>query len=85
MTLGAERRQVLFLVLLQGGALVASGLLLGLLCALILNRTLASLLYGVTASDPGTFVTVALVFGAVAMLGCYLPARRASKIDRALR
>ncbi len=81
MTLGAGRRAVLLLVLSQGGALVATGLLLGLLCALILNRTLASLLYGVKASDPGTFVTVALVFGTVAMLGCYLPARRASKID----
>jgi putative ABC transport system permease protein len=81
MTLGAGRRAVLFLVLSEGGRLVATGLLLGLLCALILNRALASLLYGVKATDPGTFVTVALVFGMVAMLGCYLPARRASKID----
>jgi putative ABC transport system permease protein len=81
MTLGAARRQVLFLVLSEGGRLVGTGLGLGLLCALILNRALASLLYGMKATDPGTFVTVALVFGMVAMLGCYLPARRASKID----
>ncbi len=81
MTLGAGRRTVLFLVLSEGGRQVAAGLLLGLLCASLLSRTLVSLLYGVTATDPGTFLTVALVFGIIALLGCYLPARRASKID----
>src|ERR1700733_7021700 len=81
MTLGASRPAVLWLVLSEGGRLVAGGLLLGLLCASILNSTLASLLYGVKATDPATFAIVALVFGIVAMLGCYLPARRASKID----
>jgi putative ABC transport system permease protein len=81
MTLGAGRGTVLWLVLSQGGRLVAAGLTLGLLGAFLLSRTLASLLYGVKTTDPGSFVTVALVFGMVAMLGCYLPARRASKID----
>ena len=81
MTLGAGRKAVLFLVLSEGGRLVAAGLLLGLICALIFSRALANLLYGVRTTDPGTIFTVALVFGIVAMLGCYLPARRASKID----
>jgi putative ABC transport system permease protein len=81
MTLGAGRKTVLMLVLSQGGRLVAAGLALGLACALLVTRTLASLLYGVKTSDPASFATVALVFGMVAMLGCYLPARRASKID----
>jgi putative ABC transport system permease protein len=81
MTLGAGRRAVLVLVLSEGGRLVATGLLLGLLGAFLLSRTLASFLYGMKTTDPGSFVTVALVFGVVAMLGCYFPARRASKID----
>ncbi len=81
MTLGAGRKTVLMLVLSEGGRLVAAGLALGLACALMLVRTLASLLYGVKTTDPASFATVALVFGIVAMLGCYLPARRASKID----
>jgi putative ABC transport system permease protein len=81
MTLGAGRKAVLLLVLSQGGRLVVAGLMLGLLCALLATRALASFLYGVKTTDPGSFVTVALVFGTVAMLGCYLPARRASKID----
>ncbi len=81
MTLGAGRRAVLLLVLSEGGRLVATGLMLGLLCALLLTRVLESFLYGVRTTDPGSFVTVALVFGIVAMLGCYLPARRASRID----
>lgn len=60
-------------VLSEGGALVMGGTILGLGCALFLTRSLESLLYGVGASDPG-------VFGAVAMLGCYLPAGRAARI-----
>jgi predicted permease len=81
MTLGAGRREVLLLVLSEGGRLVAAGIMLGLLCALLLTRALASFLYGVKTTDPGSFVTVALVFGIVAMLGGYFPAWRASKID----
>jgi putative ABC transport system permease protein len=81
MTLGAGRRAVLLLVLSEGSRLVVAGLMLGLACALLLSRTLASLLYGVKTTDPGSFAAVALVFGIVAMLGCYFPARRASKID----
>jgi putative ABC transport system permease protein len=53
----------------------------GLVCALLLTRTLSSLLFGVTANDPASFAAVVLLFAAVALFGCYLPARRASKID----
>jgi predicted permease len=81
MTLGAGQRAVLLLVLSEGGRVVAAGIMLGWLCALLLTRALASFLYGVKTTDPGSFITVALVFGIVAMLGCYFPARRASKID----
>jgi putative ABC transport system permease protein len=81
MTLGASRRAVLLLVLSEGGRLVATGIMLGLLCALLVTRVLASFLDGMKTTDPESFVTVALVFGIVAMLGCYLPARRASRID----
>ncbi len=81
MTLGAGSGDVLMLVLSDGGRLVAAGLVMGLLCALLVSRTLGSLLYGVKTTDPASFITVAIVFGVVAMLGCYLPARRASKID----
>ena len=81
MALGADRRQVLAMVMSEGGRLVLLGTVLGLICAFFLTRTLSSLLYGVGASDPGAFVTVALLFGVVAMVGCFLPARRASTID----
>lgn len=81
MALGADRGDVLTLVLREGGALVVAGLVLGLIAALLLTRTISSLLFGVGTSDPASFAAVVLVFGAVAMLGCYLPARRASKID----
>ncbi len=81
MTLGADRRAVLALVLSEGGRLAAAGLTLGLLCAFFLTRALASLLYTVKTTDPASFAMVAALFGIVAMLGCCLPARRASNID----
>ncbi len=81
MALGADRRAVLALVLSEGGTLVSIGLVLGLICAVFLTRTLSGLLYGVSASDPGSFAAVALLFAIAGMLGCYLPALRASRID----
>jgi putative ABC transport system permease protein len=81
MALGADRKVVLGSVLGEGSRLVCAGLLVGLLCALPLARTLSSLLFGVTAGDPASFLAVVLLFAVVALLGCYLPARRASKID----
>jgi putative ABC transport system permease protein len=81
MALGAERRDVLKMVLRQGLGLVAIGVLAGLTCAFVLTRLLASLLYEVRPTDPLTFVSVSLFLLGVALLACYIPARRATKVD----
>jgi len=81
MALGAERGDLLKLVVGQGLILVAAGVLLGLGGALSLTRFLSSLLYGVRPTDPITFSLVPLILGAVALLASYLPARRATKVD----
>ena len=79
--LGAGRREVLAMVLRQGASLTFAGLLAGLAASLILTRFLASLLYEVHSWDPATSLLVAVVLGAVALLACYIPARRATKVD----
>ncbi|MFW6078277.1 MAG: ADOP family duplicated permease [Gemmatimonadota bacterium] len=79
--LGARRGDVLRLVLGEGVVLTASGILLGVLGALGLTRLLAGMLYGVSATDPVTFMTVAALLGAVAFAASYLPARRAARTD----
>ena len=79
--LGAQRGHVLRIILRQGMGLTVIGIALGLAGALILTRTLSSLLYGVGATDPATFVTVPLALAAVGLTACYIPARRAAKID----
>jgi predicted permease len=79
--LGAQGKDALRLILMQGLKPVIIGSVIGLIAALALGRVLASLLYGVTATDPATFVIVALVLSFVALVACYLPARRATKID----
>jgi putative ABC transport system permease protein len=81
MALGAQRRDVLALVLRQGARLTAAGILLGLAGALAATRAMAGLLYGVTATDPPAFVVTALLLAAVALLACYIPARRATRVD----
>jgi putative ABC transport system permease protein len=81
MALGAQARDVLRMVVGQGMWLVAVGLGLGLLGALVLTRLMSSLLYGVSAADPLTYVGIALLLGAVALLASYVPARRATKVD----
>jgi len=79
--LGAQGRDVLRLILAQGLKPVVVGSVIGLIAALALGRVLSSLLYGVTATDPATFAIVALLISLAALLACYLPARRATRVD----
>jgi len=81
MALGAQRSDVVRLFIKQGMALVLFGVGLGLLGAFALTRVMTSLLFGVSANDPLTFAGVALLLSAIAMLACYLPARRAARTD----
>jgi putative ABC transport system permease protein len=79
--LGASRRDILSLVLGKGMTLALSGVALGLLGGLALTRLVSSLLYGVGAADPLTFAAAASLLAALALLACYLPARRAIQVD----
>jgi putative ABC transport system permease protein len=81
MALGAQQKDVLKLVLGEGMMMMGIGLIVGLGGALALSRLLRSLLFGVTATDPLTYLLVPLVLAGVALLACFLPARRAAKVD----
>ena len=81
MALGASRRVVLAMVIRNGLVLTVIGIAVGLAAALALTRLLTSLLYEVKPTDPVTFVAVSLLLLAVALLACYIPARRAAKVD----
>jgi putative ABC transport system permease protein len=81
MALGARAADVAATVVRSGLVLVVIGLALGLGGALLLTRLVSSLLYGVTPGDPATFATVSLTLAAVALAACYLPARRATRVD----
>lgn len=81
MALGAQASQVLSMILGQGAWLVGLGLLLGVGGALAMRRVLASVLFGVVPTDPAILGTVLLILAAVGLLACYLPARRAMRVD----
>jgi putative ABC transport system permease protein len=81
MALGAQKSDVLKLVMGQGFKLVFIGVAIGIAGALALTRFLSSLLYGVKPTDPLTFIAVTLILIAVSLLACYIPARRATKVD----
>jgi predicted permease len=81
LALGAQRADILKLVIGQGIRLVAVGLALGLAASLALARLMERLLFGVGANDPSTFALIAVLLMAVALLACWIPARRATKVD----
>jgi ABC-type antimicrobial peptide transport system permease subunit len=81
MALGAKKIDVLIMIIKQGLKLAIVGVVIGIAAALALTRFLSSLLYGVDPNDPLTFVTVSLVLLGVALLACYIPARRAARVD----
>jgi putative ABC transport system permease protein len=81
MALGAQQKDVLRLVLGQGARIAFFGVIIGLVAAAALARLLSSLLFSVSASDPLTFAGVAMLLVAVALLACYIPARRALRVD----
>jgi predicted permease len=81
MALGAQRRDILWLVLRQGGTLAGAGVVLGLISSMGLARFMTGMLYGVRATDPVTFLVVALLLGVVALAACCVPALRASRVD----
>jgi putative ABC transport system permease protein len=81
MALGARHRDVLGLVVRQGMIMVSIGLPIGLGLAFVLSRLISSWLYGVSPTDPQTFIVVSVLLMAVALAACYIPARRAAKVD----
>jgi putative ABC transport system permease protein len=81
MALGAQRADILHMVLYQGTKLALVGTGIGIAAAFGLTRLMSSQLFGVTATDPVTFVSVAALIVLVALAACYIPARRATKVD----
>ena len=79
--LGAQRRDVFWLVIKEGAALCLAGVALGVLGAMAVARWLASELYGVSPTDPATYGSVAVVVSLVTLLACYVPTRRAMSVD----
>jgi putative ABC transport system permease protein len=81
LALGAQRKDVLLVVLSQGMKMTLGGVALGLLASLGLTRLLTKMVYGVSTTDPATFAVIAALLIFVALLACLIPARRATKVD----
>ena len=81
MAVGAQRGDIFNMIVGEGLKLSLTGLALGCIGALLLGHVGSSLLFGVTATDPPTYVVVAVVLTSVAVAGCYFPARRAARVD----
>jgi len=81
LALGAQTRDVLLMIVKQGGMLILLGLVIGLAGAYLATKLIESLLFGVKAKDPFTFAAVAVLLAIVALLACYIPALRATKVD----
>jgi len=81
LAIGAQRRDVLRLVLRDGARLTFLGIAIGIIAALALTRLMATLLFEVTPTDPATFAAVAILLAVVALAACYIPARRATRVD----
>ena len=81
MALGAKRSNVLRMILFEGLALIMTGVIVGLFLSVVGTRLMGSLLYGVSPTDPLTFISVAALLTMVALLACYVPARKATKVD----
>jgi putative ABC transport system permease protein len=81
LAIGADKKDILKMIVAEGARLVGLGLAIGLPLAVVLSRSLTSLLFQTVAADPLTYALVSAVLGAVALLACYLPARRAARVD----